>query len=400
MGSPRLDEYFIPKVNSWSEYLLCLGLSPSSSDPRMVREALHPLAATWRSLEACPCSRTLTLGEILGPGFKEGVEQVLALHGWTREWLRTIQLQEQGGSSTSNGLVSYVRQMAQTGLRPRLPQSVTNLFGRTEMPASGLLQPCSSSRSQSRGEQPSISVDSGREEHPEDTLCTRPFASRCLPRAKGRALVSYLQNCFGSSEVPSRSGEGAEDSSRELLQSKKPLVAISFHCDTFVCAETRSAFAHYQAELIRLARDPNRPFDLLGHGHPRWGEFMAKFWKRIGVPYARHFDEVLEKADAFCVDNSSTGPEFASTGRPVAWMSAPWYRRHITHGGRFWEWTYGLPHVTEPEHLLPMIGYALSDPSVVQHCRERMVKSVYGDLCDGQATRRAIDAVVELVNAS
>lgn len=183
-------------------------------------------------------------------------------------------------------------------------------------------------------------------------------------------------------------------------RSERPVVAISFHSDVHVCAETRSAFGHYQQAIIDLACDPNRPFDLLGHGHPRWGEFMAKFWKRIGVPFARHFDEVLEKADAFCVDNSSTGPEFASTGRPVAWMSAPWYRRHITHGGRFWEWTYGLPHATEPEHLLPMIGYALSDPSVVQHCRERMVKSVYGDLCDGQATRRALDAIVELVNAT
>lgn len=179
---------------------------------------------------------------------------------------------------------------------------------------------------------------------------------------------------------------------------ERPVVAISFHADVHVCPETRSAFGHYQRVINELVRNPDRPFDILGHGHPRWGEFMVKFWGRLGVPFARHFDEVLDKADCYVIDNSSTGPEFASTGRPIVWMSAPWYRRRIHHGGRFWTWTKGLPHVEEPDQLLPNILHALTDDPFTRACREEMVTAVYGDLCDGGATGRAVDAIVRLVD--
>lgn len=180
-------------------------------------------------------------------------------------------------------------------------------------------------------------------------------------------------------------------------RSDPPVVAISFHSDVHVCSETRSAFAHYQQAIIDVARDPNCPFDLLGHGHPRWGEFMAKFWKRIGVPFARHFDEVLEKADLYACDNSSTLYEFASTNRPVLVLNAPWYRRNVEHGLRFWSGIPGV-QISRGTDFVQGVEWAMSDDPMVEDARRDGVRAAYGDLCDGQATRRAVDAIVGLLN--
>lgn len=180
-----------------------------------------------------------------------------------------------------------------------------------------------------------------------------------------------------------------------------PVVVISFHHDAHTCNETRSSYGHYREHLIELSRRKDElPFTLMAHAHPRWGPYIERFWKRLGVPFIQEFDDVLGMADCYVIDNSSSGPEIASIGTPIVWTSAPWYRPWVNHGGRFWEWTEGIPHIDEPEQLLPAIGCALADLPPHRTARERMVRSVYGDLCDGQATRRAVDAVVELVNAS
>lgn len=186
---------------------------------------------------------------------------------------------------------------------------------------------------------------------------------------------------------------------KKRQRNDRPIVAISFHADVFVVPETRSAFGHYRQGLIDIAKNPDRPFDLLGHGHPRWGEYMAKFWKRLGVPFARHFDEVLEKADMYACDNSSTMYEMASTDRPVLALNPPWYRKNVEHGLRFWSAVPGL-QLDEPADLRWAIEQTLLDGPGFQRLRREAVQAAYGNLCDGKATRRAVDAIVELVNAS
>lgn len=183
---------------------------------------------------------------------------------------------------------------------------------------------------------------------------------------------------------------------RQRASNDRPVVAISFHSDVHVAPESRSAFSHYQQAIIDLARDPNRPFDLLGHGHPRWGEFMAKFWRRQGVPFARHFDEVLEKADMYVCDNSSTMYEFASTDRPVLTLNAPWYRKDVHHGLRFWEAVPGY-QIDDPDYLCAGIIIARGDSAPWAEGRKEAVREVYGPLCDGNSTVRAVAAIESLL---
>lgn len=177
----------------------------------------------------------------------------------------------------------------------------------------------------------------------------------------------------------------------------RPIIAISFHADVFVVPETRSAFSHYRQALIDLAKIPDLPFDLLGHGHPRWGEYMAKFWKRLGVPFARHFDEVLERADCYVIDNSSTLFEFASTDRPVMVLDAPWYRVNVNHGLRFWEFADVGVRIQEASQLEEGIRRALRDDTELQDCRTEVVSRIYSGLTDGKATERAVEAIHQLV---
>lgn len=187
------------------------------------------------------------------------------------------------------------------------------------------------------------------------------------------------------------------------LVTGRPTVAISFHADIHLCPETRWSFPHYKQALIDLARWTDfdaLPIDLLGHAHPRNRVLLEPFWKKLGVPFAPHFSEVLDKADLFICDNSSTLYEFASTGRPVLVLNAPWYRRDICHGLRFWDLIPGV-QVDRPEDLKDGISWALEDDAMTQQNREFVVGSAYNGpdgnpLNDGRATKRAIEALLTL----
>ena len=174
-----------------------------------------------------------------------------------------------------------------------------------------------------------------------------------------------------------------------------PVVAVSFHWDAIqVAPEAVSAFEHYRAELTRLAAltVDVRGFELIGHAHPkRWAD-LSKWWASIGVEPVQHFADVVDRADVYCVDNSSTLYEFASLDRPVVAMNAPWYRRDVEHGLRFWSHAQVGVTVNLPAGLGPGIAAAIADRPATAAARRRIVADVY-DRCDGGAAGRAADAL-------
>lgn len=175
-------------------------------------------------------------------------------------------------------------------------------------------------------------------------------------------------------------------------QQQRPVrrtVAVSFHAEIRWCAETRNAWPHFDRALPSLA---DRWPSLLGHGHPRLAGRIRRRWQQLGVEWVETFEEVLDRADLYVVDNSSTGFEFASTGRPVVWLDAPWYRRHIDHGLRFWDKSDGALHCEDPDQLNDTIASAFTDPAGIATRRRQITAEVFATT-DGHAADRAAEAI-------
>lgn len=131
-----------------------------------------------------------------------------------------------------------------------------------------------------------------------------------------------------------------------------PKVAISFHWEwRSRIPETRSALPHYQAALWNLAR----AFPLIGHCHPRAAEKLVPLYRRMGVEYVPSFDDVLRQAFVYVCDNSSSMFEAAAAGLRVVTLNAPWYRRDVEHGLRFWAAANIGRQVDEPGELLDAV---------------------------------------------
>lgn len=158
-----------------------------------------------------------------------------------------------------------------------------------------------------------------------------------------------------------------------------PTVAFSFHFDTNISPETRSAFVFYREQIKRFAREVQKTGEMriLGHAHPRAFDRLASWYSRYGIEPVRSFEEVCRRADIYAVDNSSTLYEFASTGRQVIVLNAPFYRKGVHHGLRFWDAIPG-PQVDEPANIGQVVRYELAHPTLWDGRREAALDQVYG----------------------
>lgn len=112
-----------------------------------------------------------------------------------------------------------------------------------------------------------------------------------------------------------------------------PLICFSWHWDAIEIPETRSGFDYWKDSLIELSKH-NR---IVIHGHPRIQNITSEFARDNNIQFISSFNRVLELADIYVCDNSSTIYEFAVTNKPVILLNNPFYRRDINHGLRFWE---------------------------------------------------------------
>jgi hypothetical protein len=170
------------------------------------------------------------------------------------------------------------------------------------------------------------------------------------------------------------------------VRSDPPTVAFSFHWDAHMAPETRSAWPYYRQALEDVT---SWGWKVIGHGHPRAWPDLEPWWRSIGVEPVATFDEVVDRADCYVADATSTLYEFAALGRPVVVLNAPWYRREVDHGIRFWRHLPGVT-VDRPDGLRAAIGEALAGAG--EDRRGKAVEAVYPHL--GAATSRAVDAIV------
>lgn len=176
-----------------------------------------------------------------------------------------------------------------------------------------------------------------------------------------------------------------------------PVVAVTFHWDCPLLPETRSAWPVYRDELGPLYTEiAGAGGDFLAHAHPRLWGLAERHYRRSLIPSTPDLVEVLDRADLLIGDNTSALYEFASTGRPVVVLNAPWFRRDVDHGLRFWSHVPG-PQVDDPAELRQVVRRALRDPDQFAAIRGRAVAHAYS-ATDGSAGRRAATAVEEAVS--
>lgn len=169
------------------------------------------------------------------------------------------------------------------------------------------------------------------------------------------------------------------------------LVALAFHWDALGTPESRTAFKHYARILPHLAKER----EVIGHAHPRIARTLRGFYERAGIRWAS-LDEVYRRASVMVVDNSSVGWEFMSLDRPVVWLNAPWYRREVEHGMRFWEFADSGVQVDGPGELPFAVSEALMDTTPQRRRRHEVIEQVYR-FTDGHASERAADAIAALL---
>lgn len=173
-------------------------------------------------------------------------------------------------------------------------------------------------------------------------------------------------------------------------------VAVTFHWDCPLVPETRSAWPYYDEALPALVRwARHNDVELLGHGHPRIFERLARRWRALGVEPVGSFDDVCARAGVLVGDNTSALFEFAALDRPVVVLDAPWYRRDVEHGGRFWRWADVGVRISEPRLLPLAAALAFADPPGREASRRAVVADVYAH--PGEAATRAADAIAEVL---
>lgn len=175
----------------------------------------------------------------------------------------------------------------------------------------------------------------------------------------------------------------------------RPLTfAVSFHWDAgHVSPEARSAWDHYRTGLEALA--DAFPGRLIGHAHPRQLVHVAPVYRRAGIELVRDFADVVARADVYACDNSSTMFEWAALGRPVIVMNAPWYRRDVEHGLRFWSCADVGPNVEDLEGLVATMRSLETSAELWPRERARqIVDEVYGPGAPYRGPGDAVEALV------
>jgi hypothetical protein len=172
------------------------------------------------------------------------------------------------------------------------------------------------------------------------------------------------------------------------------LVAVALHHTGRGAPEQMNAFVPFEAAFADLAQHVK----LVGHGHPRGWERTRNRWHKLGVESEPSFAKILDRAALLVTDISSAGPMFASTGRPVVWISAPWHTAAPWSGGRFHEWTdhveHAHGHVTDPRELSNVVAHHLYHPQRLVEAQRPIVEDVFFK-CDGFAASRAAAAIMD-----
>lgn len=179
-----------------------------------------------------------------------------------------------------------------------------------------------------------------------------------------------------------------------------PSVCIAWHWDAGrVSPEARSAYEHYRAALPQMVQAIHEEnVAAYAHAHPRWGNTLDRDFYQAGFDAVLSTDrEVFQQCSVLAMDNSSLMYEFASLDRPVVALNAPWYRRDVHHGLRFWSHIPGF-EADDPAQAITLIREGIVNPGFGAELRRDAVEHAYA-FTDGRASERAARWITQLADA-
>lgn len=179
----------------------------------------------------------------------------------------------------------------------------------------------------------------------------------------------------------------------------KTNVVVSFHWDAHVqgTPEIRWAFTHFKHAIAGLRDTLGDDVHVFGHAHPRAREYLQAWFEALGIKFIRDLDVAATLADVFVADNTSALYELAALDIPVVVLNAPWYRREVDHGLRFWEYADIGYQVDAPENLASVVQRTIADPTVHRDRRAEVSSALYPHR--GDAAERSAAAVLDLIQS-
>jgi hypothetical protein len=173
------------------------------------------------------------------------------------------------------------------------------------------------------------------------------------------------------------------------------VAVFAFHWDCHIIPETRSAYPHYAehlGQMVRHVRDAG--FNVVACSHPR-DVRMPIVWKNLGVERV-DASAARERAKLIIADNTSLAYELCHLGRSAITLNAPWYRRDVEHGLRFWVSTPGIG-VNGPEHFLHLDVADYIDSPVARVFAKQASHDAYDLRPPGHAGVNAAQWIVDLL---
>lgn len=173
----------------------------------------------------------------------------------------------------------------------------------------------------------------------------------------------------------------------QIARPKQLVIAIGFHWGDRRAnpPESGSAWEHYKEILPAL----HETYRVIGHGHPLAADVYRAEFEKVGIEWVPDFRDVMRRASIYINDLSSTLYEFLVTGKPVIVLNAPWFRRDVHWGIRFWDYSNVGINVEGPQDLMGAIDRTWEEYSSI-HLLERAaaVRDLYPYL-GASATRAA-----------
>lgn len=152
-------------------------------------------------------------------------------------------------------------------------------------------------------------------------------------------VIAYLgprQSCVDSTGLPGFAMGAPICDPYELFGEEK-VCAFTWHWKARrVCPEADSALNYYVDWLPTIVKELQADgWEVLGHRHPRLTSAMG-MWRKLGIVEVTA-EIVRRRASLLFSDNTSLAYEMAYTLRNNIVLNAPWYRRDVEHGLRFWD---------------------------------------------------------------